>query len=279
MNIRVDLQSISTTNSQSRQQGNARQDQIYNSIALHHDSVMNSLTTVHHQVDQRIDGVETLLKAQSAQLQANQYTQLGPFHRRRSSHAKERQRIEREKQEGVGEGIGIHVTSYTACDPGCVCACHLQTRATTPSFIDRVFGQVFFGYAGLPIIGRKCNTNTCKKSQAPCINLEYWFPLGFVWSQIIRLRLIFEPNVGPQFELSSLRRVPDSAQCVNYALNGNIDGLKDLFIRRLASPRDVSSTRGYSVLRVSHIYLEHAQAITDTNLRLVGNVWSTILNL
>ena len=48
-----------------------------------------------------------------------------------------------------------------------------------------------------------------------------------------------------------LRRVPDSAACVNFALTGNIDGLKDLFKRGLASPKDVSSTRGYSILRVS----------------------------
>lgn len=36
---------------------------------------------------------------------------------------------------------------------------------------------------------------------------------------------------------------------VNFALNGNIDGLKDLFKKGLASPQDVSTTRGYSVLR------------------------------
>ncbi|KAL8647736.1 MAG: hypothetical protein Q9226_006311 [Calogaya cf. arnoldii] len=46
-----------------------------------------------------------------------------------------------------------------------------------------------------------------------------------------------------------LRRVPDSAPCVKFALDGNIDGLKDLFKRGLASPKDVSSTRGYSILR------------------------------
>ncbi len=42
-----------------------------------------------------------------------------------------------------------------------------------------------------------------------------------------------------------------SAQCVNFALNGNIDGLKALFVRGSASARDISSTRGYSILRVS----------------------------
>ncbi|KAL8834483.1 MAG: hypothetical protein Q9170_003718 [Blastenia crenularia] len=66
---------------------------------------------------------------------------------------------------------------------------------------------------------------------------------------IVRMSLTYEQNLGPHFEISTLRRVPDSAQCVTFALNGNIEGLKDLFRRGLASPRDVSSTRGYSVVR------------------------------
>ena len=44
---------------------------------------------------------------------------------------------------------------------------------------------------------------------------------------------------------------PDSASFVTLALEGDIEGLKDLFARGLASPRDVSATRGYPILRVS----------------------------
>ncbi|KAI4280845.1 MAG: hypothetical protein L6R38_004121 [Xanthoria sp. 2 TBL-2021] len=79
--------------------------------------------------------------------------------------------------------------------------------------------------------------------------MEYWFPLGLFWSQIVRLQLGYQSHLGPQVSLSMLRRVPDSAPCVKFALDGNIDGLKDLFKRGLASPKDVSSTRGYSILR------------------------------
>lgn len=61
--------------------------------------------------------------------------------------------------------------------------------------------------------------------------------------------MTYQPHIRTQFELSTLRRVSDSGQCVNFALNGNNDGLKDLFKRGLASPRDVSTIRGYSVLR------------------------------
>ena len=59
----------------------------------------------------------------------------------------------------------------------------------------------------------------------------------------------YQPNFGPTMSLSTLRQVPDSAQCVAFALEGNTEGLKTLFRKGFASPRDVSSTRGYSLLR------------------------------
>lgn len=108
-------------------------------------------------------------------------------------------------------------------------------------------------YAGLSLLSAKCDGEECSKSQVPRISLEYWFPLGFFWSQIVRLQIDYQANVGPRMSLCILRRIPDSAQGVNFALNGNIDGLKDLFIRGLASLWDVSSTRDYSLLRVSCI--------------------------
>ncbi|RYO89843.1 hypothetical protein DL762_003027 [Monosporascus cannonballus] len=69
------------------------------------------------------------------------------------------------------------------------------------------------------------------------------------YRSIILLQLNYETNVGPSLQLSTLRRVADTAQCVTFALNGNIEGLKALFSQGLASPRDISSTRGYSLLR------------------------------
>lgn len=119
----------------------------------------------------------------------------------------------------------------------------------TPAIVNRIFGQLFLGYTGLPMVSPKCNVEGCSKRQEPQINIEYWFPLGGLWSSIVRLRLTYQAHVGPHFELSTLRSVPDSAQCVNFALTGNIDGLKELFRQGLASPSDVSATRGYSVLR------------------------------
>ena len=252
MRIRVDLEEISTVSfSSARNQANMEEN-LQTSLVRHRDDLTESLTQIYQQVDQRIGNVEELLKAQTAQMQASQFNQLGSSYGRRPSYSRPTivsQQPAQHEEVKSSEQIGMRVTQYAACVRGCPCRCHTQTRSSTPGLIDRVFGQMFIGYAGLPLINAKCDTDTCEKIQAAHISVEYWFPLGFVWSKILRLQLTYQPNIGPQFELSTLRRVPDSAQCVNFALAGNIDGLKDLFKRGLASPRDVSTTRGYSVLR------------------------------
>ena len=117
--------------------------------------------------------------------------------------------------------------------------------------IDRVLGRLFIDFAGLPLLKPKCDDEGCMKSQSPWISLQYWFPLGYLWSEIFRLQIAYRANLGPKVSLSTLRRVPDTALSIKYAMTGNIDGLKTLFTRGLASPEDVCSTRGYSLLRVS----------------------------
>lgn len=250
--IRLGLDTISTLSSNSAQIQLSMEETLQNSLLRHQADLTEFLTRMQQQADQRMSNVEELLKLQAAQLQASQLDRLGNSYGRRPSYSKPLPpaRKQTQHQELTGsEDLGMRLTQYGVCRPGCPCRCHVQTRSSTPGLIDRVFGQLFVGYAGLPLVNAKCDTDSCEKNQAAQVSVEYWFPLGFVWSKILRLQMTYQPHIGPQFELSTLRRVPDSAQCVNFALKGNIDGLKYLFKKGLASPRDVSTTRGYSVLR------------------------------
>jgi hypothetical protein len=211
------------------------------------------------QVDERIGRVEELLKAQSERFQDSQSIQPEPYYKAPPPYMRRRSSQGSNKAGGSpptprAESIGVRITRHiTTCTRGCPCACHKQRRSSTPALLERIIGQIFVDYAGLPIFSQKCNIPTCTKGQSPHVRLEYWFPLGFVWSQIFHLQIVYLQNAGPQMQLNFLRRVLDSAPCIDFALFGNIDGLKDLFARGLASPRDVSNTRGYSVLRVSFI--------------------------
>ncbi|KUJ19420.1 ankyrin [Mollisia scopiformis] len=140
-------------------------------------------------------------------------------------------------------------------------AVRVAHKSGYPTLFNRMLGQLFVAYTGVPYLSQKCDSEACKRSQAPRIYVEYWFPLGFCWSQILQLQVGFQSNLGLQFSLKSLRRVPDSAQCVHYTMDGNIEGLKDLFKRGLASPLDVSSTRGYTLLREWAVYAKQYETV------------------
>jgi hypothetical protein len=260
LRIRLDLQNLSAITSemtsQTAEEHDGLRSDVINSLALHQDGVQTSVHQVYELVDQRIAKVEEMLRAQADQVQTGQSSQFGPLYR---APPMDRRRSSREAivkmqslQPARSEGVRVRLSQSTStCRPGCRCVCHASRKSATPALVDRVLGKLFIGYAGLPLLSAKCDNEECQKSQVPQISLEYWFPLGFFWSQIVRLQVGYQANIGPQMSLTTLRRIPDSAQCVNFALNGNIGGLKDLFARGLASPRDVSTTRGYSILRVS----------------------------
>lgn len=50
-------------------------------------------------------------------------------------------------------------------------------------------------------------------------------------------------------------KVSSTARSIKFAIEGNITGLQQLFSQRLASPRDVSEPRGFSLVRVSPTFI------------------------
>lgn len=230
--IRLDIESISAVTLQSSQQQNVFKDNFLSALAA---------------VDRRIARVEEMLRDQADRVQASQFKQVGSSYEMSTV---PRQRPSNHRNGTYQEGMSVRVRPFMLrCRSGCPCSCHFQPKTTRPTLFNRVLGQLFVGYAGLPLFGSRCNSEACEKSRASQIALEYWFPMGFLSSTIARLQVGYQPDIGPFVQLDTLRRVPDSAQCVNFALNGDIEGLKHLFNNGLASPRDVSTSRGYSLLR------------------------------
>ncbi|RHZ48189.1 ankyrin repeat domain-containing protein [Aspergillus thermomutatus] len=236
--IRLEIQAISTIAMQSSQEQLALKTNFLSGLAA---------------VDERIARVEEMLRVQADQVKASQLTQVGSTYD--MSTTARRQPVRPSTKEAYpitprSDGIGIRVTPFsTTCRSGCHCACHLHQKKTSPALVGRVLGCLFVGYAGIPLLSPKCTVQSCNKSRARSLSLEYWFPLGSLSSAILRLQVGYQPNIGTLLHLDTLRRVPDTAQCVSFALSGDIEGLKHLFVSGLASPRDISSTRGYSVLR------------------------------
>lgn len=240
--LRVDVENISAVAAQSS----------YGQTTLRKELLQQS--DLHHLMDQKVGRIVELLESQSSQLQRGHASQLGPFYRippKRHQRSLVANAEKKPPETPKAEGVAVKVFQYASgCRPRCPCSCHDHQKSASPAFLDRVLGKMFIGYTGLPLFSPSCSSLQCQKDRIPCVSLEYWFPLGFFWSQIVSVQASFSQSFGPQFQLRTLRRVPDSAACVNFALEGNIEALKDLFVCGLASPQDVSSTRGYSLLRV-----------------------------
>ncbi|TGJ79061.1 hypothetical protein E0Z10_g9705 [Xylaria hypoxylon] len=214
-------------------------------------------------VDERIARVENLLQNQAQQLHSSQFMQVGSLYQ--SVRPEPKRPLPQARQDFLNpvemNDMGVRVTPYIiSCRAGCPCSCHLQRRSSTPHLLSSLLGRLTIGTAGVPALNAKCDDDTCRGSPIRQVNLEYWFPLGF-WSTIIRMQVTYGLNMGPTLNLETLRRVPDSAMSVNFAVDGNIEGLKHLFRQGRSSPRDVSTTRGYSLLRWALYSKQYATCI------------------
>ena len=217
------------------------------------------MSNAFQQADERIVRLERVTRAQEARFYPDRGRQLatssdGDTAEDRSRTSSLSKQDEKHALTSRTDAVGFRTRRYTAtCRPGCPCACHQHKRSSTPAAADCILGQLFVGYSGIPLLVPKCSDRRCHKLRATQIDFEYWFPLGYFWSMICRVHFSYQSSLGPHLQMSTLRRVPDDAQSVEYALAGNIPGLKHLFKQGLASPRDVSATRGYSLLRVCTI--------------------------
>ena len=146
----------------------------------------------------------------------------------------------------------VLTTPRIPCRSWCPCACHAKQKlkVRVPGIIESMLGKIFVGYSGLPVLSEPCNFRVCRDRQNAAATVEYWFPWWFL-SMNLKLHLTYLPWTGPQVRLSTTRRIPDDSQSISFAMQGDIDGLKYLFSQGLANPRDVSNSRGFTLLRVS----------------------------
>lgn len=123
-----------------------------------------------------------------------------------------------------------------------------------PGVMKSLLGKMFVGYSGVPVLNKPCDFRGCKDKQNLSATIEYWFPWWLV-SMNLKLQLKYTQMAEPRLQLATTRRVPDSSQSINFAMKGDIEGLKFLFSQGLASPRDASDSRGYSLIRVRLFFI------------------------
>jgi hypothetical protein len=186
MRLRLELETISIIAAKSSQE----------QLALH-NSLLGNLTGI----DDRIARVEDMLRHQADHIRENQANQFGPLVNRpvlRGASALPRKPPAPRTRRS--DGFSVRATPFSAtCRTGCACACHSQQRTASPRLLNRVLGQLFVGYTGLPYLSPKCDNQVCAKSRAAKVSIEYWFPWGVLSSTILRVQAGYQATTGTTF--------------------------------------------------------------------------------
>jgi hypothetical protein len=110
------------------------------------------------------------------------------------------------------------------CRSWCPCACHTKRKLklTAPGIMEGVLGRIFVGYSSLPLLRERCDFRECRDRRHASATVEYWFPSWFI-SMHLKSYLTYLPRTGPEFLLSTIRRVADDSQSITFAMEGNIE--------------------------------------------------------
>ena len=148
----------------------------------------------------------------------------------------------------------VRITATSSCSNGinrCLCHCHRHGRSTkrTPRILNRFFGILFIGYLGVPYINEPCDDADCAQRSESDIRLVYLFP---AWLLARALVLLFKtsPARGPELNIHLPRIISNSSRIFIYAVEGDINGMRDILNRGLGSPMDVDKTTGNTALLV-----------------------------
>ena len=137
----------------------------------------------------------------------------------------------------------------TPCSGWCSCVCHGLTYYQSPQSFDSIFGTLLMVHSGVPFKKRPCNEPSCRMQSIPTFRLNPFFP-QWMMSRVLQFVVQLSYMKGPELVLRIPRVVPDNAPALFYAVQGDIEGMKSLFSKGLASPYDVALDNSRTALHV-----------------------------
>ena len=137
----------------------------------------------------------------------------------------------------------------TPCSGWCSCQCHGLTHYQSPQSYDSILGTLLMGLSGVSFKKRPCNEPSCRRQSIPTFRLNFFF-LQWMMSRAIQFVTRLSYMKGSEVVLRVPRVVPDNVPSLFYAVQGDIEGIKSLFSKGLASPYDVALTNGRTALHV-----------------------------
>ena len=125
------------------------------------------------------------------------------------------------------------------CTSYCKCACHTIHVFRSPTLLDRVIGNLFIGYYGyyLPGTIQQCTQASCISQRMFQTYVHYIFPAWF-FAKALMFELTTQSPGKISISLTIQRIVPSGSEVFRLARLNDVEGLKELFSKGLASPND-----------------------------------------
>lgn len=142
----------------------------------------------------------------------------------------------------------VNPTAIGYCSQACQCTCHSTQRKQTAGLCSLFFGTVCLKFIGGNNFGA-CNSFGCKRRLPIFLSVGYYFP-RWILDRVVQVSIDNSLTGSFRMVLQVPRICSDASTIFHLATAGDIQGMKSLFDRRLASPHDVSASFGYSVLHV-----------------------------
>lgn len=149
------------------------------------------------------------------------------------------------------------------CQSWCSCYCHRIRRLQTPEKATKIIGLLSISFSGLSIWNRECGEH-CFKQTIPTVRTTYFLPPWFA-HRAVRFAFSFSDTRGLQMSMEMPRVRPGDARIFALAVQGDLNGVKQMFVDGEASPYDIAYSTGRGVLAhaITYNHLELAQYLVD----------------
>jgi hypothetical protein len=150
---------------------------------------------------------------------------------------------------GMKEMLSIQLEKRVKpfCRECCQCSCHPTRCLKSPEMLMSILGKAFLRYCTIPQSTGACSLSSCRNRVQAFARFTYIFPL---W---IMPRLIAVTFMGDPFMVvRTMRLVPTYSDSLRLCSLNDVERLRHLFDKRIASPLDASAWDGRSLLHVRY---------------------------
>jgi hypothetical protein len=120
------------------------------------------------------------------------------------------------------------------CVPECECTCHQRHRYRSPSFAQKILGELFVGFSSLPLLSKPCSDMRCTQRSPFSATVTYYLPTLFL-SKVISLVYI-TTSQGDPAACVKVRPLSTDFSIYRAVENNDLQGVRRMVDRHSAHP-------------------------------------------